>query len=153
MPRHPSEGKGSPEPGEAQHVKIVGQQDRVSVPQGVMLQTVIAAWRLQVRKEQAIQRFLQSRGAEQADHGLSCGVIRYIVEKIKAGIQIEIAFPEPACTFHKLQRRVHAFPDDERPDRRIRMVTGTAAGAGEDSLAGVVGEQRLYLQLRPVFPG
>ena len=29
---------------------------------------------------------------------------------------------------------------------------GAAAGAGEDSLAGMVGEQCLYLQFRPVFP-
>ena len=117
-----------------------------------MFQPVVGAGRLQVGKEQASQSLQQGRGAEQSDHGNPCSVIGDIMEKVKAGIQIEVAFLEAASALHQLQCRIHAFPDDERLDGGIRVVAEPAAHAGEDSPAGMIGEQRLYLQLRPVFP-
>ena len=95
---------------------------------------------------------MQGRRAEQPDHGDPCGVIRYVMEIVEAGIQIEVTFLEAACALHQFQRCVHTLPDDECLDRGIRVVMGTAVHAGEDSPAGMVGEQRFYLQFRPVFP-
>ena len=74
------------------------------------------------------------------------------MEIVETGIQIKVAFLETARAFHEFQRRVHVFPDDECLDGGIRVVTGATVHAGEDFTAGMVGEQCLCLQLRPVFP-
>ena len=146
------EGQGGAEPGEPQHVEIKGKEHRHPLRYGIMFQPVVRAGRLQVGQEQVFQSLQQGRGAEQPDHGNPCSVIWYVMEKVEAGVQIEVALLEAACALHQLQCRIHALPDDEGLDGGIRVVAGSAAHAGEDSPAGMVGEQRLYLQLRPVFP-
>ncbi len=152
VPGKPVEGEGSTEPGQPQHVEVKGKEHRHPLRYGIMFQPVIGAGRLQVGQEQAPERFLQGRGAEQPERCLSCGIIRDIMEIVKTGIQAEIAFLEAAGALHQLQGRVHTAADEEEPYGRVRVVAWLDAPSGEDPPADMVGKECLYPQLSLVLP-
>ena len=85
-------GEGGAKSGDTQHIKVKSKKYRKPIIYGIMLKPVVRAGRLQVRQEELYEGKHELRGAEQPEHGFTCGASRQVMKIIKTGVQIKVTF-------------------------------------------------------------